>query len=109
MDKLSFRKIRFDDEGHLAGLWQQNPEDFGSGPATLHLLSIDGIYLARLEFDRPWADFDLSGARLFALSRDPVTDLATLRAFDLRIPAGLLAEAESIARSGTPLGGSTGS
>ncbi|MGD2123345.1 MAG: hypothetical protein PVJ76_16450 [Gemmatimonadota bacterium] len=108
-DKLSFRKIRFDDEGRLAGLWQQNPEDFGSGPATLHLLSIDGIYLARLEFDRPWADFDLSGARLFVLSRDPVTDLATLQAFDLRLPEGLMAEAESIARSWPPFRGPAGS
>jgi hypothetical protein len=35
--------------------------------------------------------------------------LATLQAFDLRIPAGLLAEAEFIARNWTPLGGSTGS
>lgn len=99
-EKLSFRKIRFDDESRIAGIWQQNPEEFGSGPATLHILSIEGIYVAKLEFDRPWGDFDLSGGRLFALSRDPVTDLVTLQAFDLRIPAELLADARAIFEDG---------
>lgn len=88
-EKLKFRKIEFDDDGGLAAIWEQNPEDYGSGNATLHLLTIDGLYLARLEFDRPWGDFDLYGGVLYTLSRDPDTDLATLQAHRLVVPEAL--------------------
>jgi hypothetical protein len=97
-EKLRFRKIVFDDDAGLAAIWEQNPEDFGSGNASLHLLSIDGIYLAELEFDRPWADFALTGAVLYVLSRDPATDLVTLMAHDLAIPSGLMDRARELSR-----------
>jgi proline iminopeptidase len=96
--KRRFRKIEFDDEAGLAAVWEQNPEDFGSGNASLHLLSIDGIYLAALEFDRPWADFALTGGMLYVLARDPETDLITLMAHELVIPPRLLDRAQQLSR-----------
>jgi hypothetical protein len=95
-EKSRFRRIVFDDAGGLAGIWEQNPEDFGSGNATLHLLTTDGIYLAALAFDRPWADFALQGGVLYVLSRDPETDLATLMAYDLIVPSDLLDRARRL-------------
>ncbi len=97
-EKLRFRKIRFDDGAGLAGIWEQNPEDYGSGNASFHLLTIDGAYLAALEFDRPWADFALAGGVLYVLLRDPDTDLVTLMAYHLDIPPGLLERARALAR-----------
>jgi len=97
-EKLRFRKIEFDDDSGLAAIWEQNPEDFGSGNASLHLLSIDGVYLAALELDRPWADFALHGGVLYVLGRDPETDLVTLMAHDLVIPSGLMDRARQLSR-----------
>lgn len=47
------------------------PEEFGGGPATLHLFDEAGIYLTRLTFDREWADYDAADGRVFALEGDP--------------------------------------
>ena len=33
-EKLRFRKISFDEDAGLAGIWEQNPEDYGSGNAS---------------------------------------------------------------------------
>ena len=101
-EKLKFRKVEFDDGSGLAAIWEQNPEDFGSGNATLHLLTIDGIYLASLEFDRPWGDFDLYGGVLYSLSRDPDTDLATLLAHKLDVPEELMSRARTFFQQGAP-------
>lgn len=100
-EKLRFRKISFDEDAGLAGIWEQNPEDFGSGNASFHLLTIDGIYLAALEIDRPWADFALAGGVLYVLLRDPETDLVTLMAYHLDIPPELLDRARELARQVT--------
>lgn len=96
-EKLRFRKVVFDDEGGLAAIWEQNPEDYGSGNARLHLLTVDGVYLGVLEADRPWADVALASGVLYTLSRDPVTDLVTLMAFELRVSDDLLARARALA------------
>lgn len=95
-EKKRFRKIVFDDVAGLAAIWEQNPEDFGSGAAILHLLTLDGVYLAALEFDRAWSDMDLDGGMLYTLARDPDTDLVTLAAHELSVPARLLDRARSI-------------
>jgi hypothetical protein len=67
----------------------------------LHLLTIDGVYLAKLAFDRPWADFDLADGVLFCLSRDPHTDLVTLRAHGLGVPRSLMDHARSLTAEAT--------
>ncbi|MGD8278993.1 MAG: hypothetical protein PVH00_13240 [Gemmatimonadota bacterium] len=99
-EKKRFRKIVFDDAAGLAAIWEQNPEDFGSGTATLHLLTLDGVYLAALPFDRAWSDFDLEGDVLFCLSRDPETDVVTLQAHALEVPRRLLDHARAIMEQG---------
>ena len=99
-EKLLFRKVVFDDDSGMMGIWEQNPEDFGPGPASLHLLSSDGIYLAAVDFPQPWADFALSGGVLYVLSRDPETDLVNLVAHDLVFPPGLLDRARELAQAG---------
>jgi len=98
--KYRFRDIRFDASSGLVAIWEQNPEDFGSGSASLHLLSIDGIYLAVLDFGRAWSAFDLKNGVVYALSRDPDTDLVTLEAFSISVPKDLLEQAgELVSRS----------
>lgn len=97
-EKLRFRKIAFDDAAGLAAIWEQNPEDFGSGNAVLHLLSADGVYLAMLAFDRPWADFALADGGLYVLARDPDTDLVTLMAHSVGVSPSLLDRAWQLSR-----------
>ena len=99
--KYRFRDVRFDDSSRLAAIWEQNPEDFGSGNASLHLLSLEGIYLGAVEFDRGWSSFDLRNGILYALSRDPITDLVTLEAFSISLPGDLLAWADEPASEST--------
>ena len=97
--KSRFRDIRFDASSGLAAIWEQNPEDFGSGDAALHLLSLDGIYLAVLNFDRAWSAFDLKSGVVYALSRDPVTDLVTLEAFSIFLPDDIFDRAGNLVSS----------
>ncbi|HEX7118027.1 MAG TPA: hypothetical protein VF212_04530 [Longimicrobiales bacterium] len=52
----------------------------------------DGIYLARVPFERAWFSFDAAGGRVCALERDPDTDLATLVAYSVEVPAAGVAE-----------------
>jgi len=68
-------------------VWEQASEDFGGGPATLHLFDASGVYLARVTFERRWYDFDVVGDQIYALERDPDTDLATLVAYRVLIPS----------------------
>jgi len=95
--KFRFRDVRFDAGSGLAAIWEQNPEDFGSGSASIHLLSPDGIYLGVLEFDRAWSAFDLRNGVLYALSRDLTTDLVTLQAFSVSIPSRVLERSRGLA------------
>ncbi len=57
--KCRFGPLRFDPSGRLAALLEQNPDEFGSGNATLHFLSQDGVYLAKAVFPAAWRDFTL--------------------------------------------------
>lgn len=92
-----FRNIRFDDASGLTAILEQDPEDFGAGPATLHILSLGGVYLGTLPFQEPWADFDLKDGVLYVLSRDPLTDLVTLEVYALLLPDDLLDRARELA------------
>src|SRR5690606_32044563 len=75
--RRSFRAVREDPDTGVLAIWEQNPDELGGGTATLHLFSDSGIYLAEVPFDRAWVDFDLAGSKLFALERDPETDLVS--------------------------------
>lgn len=82
----SFRLVRVDPATGALALWKQNPELLGSGPATLHLFSDSGVYLAEIPFDRAWVDFDLRDSTLFVLERDPETDLVSASAYRVEVP-----------------------
>lgn len=99
--KSRFRDACFDEGAGLIAILEQNPEDFGAGPATLHLLSSQGVYLAALPFQEAWADFDLKDGILYALARDPLTDLVTLQVYGLDIPASLMERGRGLAVPGT--------
>ena len=91
--KCRFGPLRFDPSGQLAAFMEQNPDDFGSGNATLHFLTRDGIYLARVAFPTPWRDFTLDDGVIYALTRNPVTDIVDLEAFRVEFPPSLFNEA----------------
>ena len=94
--KCRFGPLRFDPSGEMAAFLEQNPDEFGSGNATLHFLSRAGVYLARVAFPTPWTDFTLDDGVVYALVRDPVTDLVALQAFRVDLPEFLLGEAAGV-------------
>lgn len=81
-----FRGVRADPRTGLLAVWEQTSEELGGGPATLHLVSEAGVYLARLEFASAWKGFDLHDARLYALVEDEATGLVALEAYELTVP-----------------------
>lgn len=81
-----YRGVRADPRSGLLGVWEQTSEELGGGPATLHLVSEAGTYLARLEFASAWKGFDLHDARLYALVEDEATGLVALEAYELTLP-----------------------
>jgi hypothetical protein len=91
--KCRFGPLRFDPSGSLAAFLEQNPDDFGSGSATLHFLSRDGIYLARVAFPTPWRDFAMDGGVIYALTRNSTTDIVDLKAFRVDLPPSVFTEA----------------
>ena len=64
-------------------VWEQEPEELGSGPAFLHVFDPDGRYIAPRNFGAPWVDFDWDGIRVYGLERDEGTGLVRLVAWDL--------------------------
>jgi hypothetical protein len=91
--KCRFGPLRFDPSRRFGAFLEQNPDEFGSGDATLHMLSQDGVYLARAHFPTPWRDFTMDSGMVYALTRDPATDLIRLRAYRLNLPGSLLSNA----------------
>lgn len=75
------RALRVDPETGYVALWEQRPADLGPEPAQLHIFSSDGIYLARVAFEQAWVDFDWDDGKLYALVRDPESDLVRLFAY----------------------------
>jgi hypothetical protein len=94
--KCRFGPLRFDPSGRFAAFLEQNPDDFGAGSATLHVLSAGGVYLAKLDFQEAWRDFTIREDVVYALTRDPETDLITLRAYRVGIPDAALARADEV-------------
>jgi hypothetical protein len=94
--KCRFGPLRFDASRGLAAFLEQNPDEFGSGSATLHFLSQDGVYLARVTFPTAWRDFAMDAGVVYALARDPTTDLITLEAFQVDLPDALLRDAARV-------------
>ena len=91
--KCRFGPLRFDPSGRLAAFLEQNPDSFGSGNATLHFLSREGIYLASIAFPTPWRDFAMDDGVVYALIRNPVTDIVDLEAFRVELPPTLFSDA----------------
>lgn len=85
--KQIFGGVRHDSRTGHSWVWEQRSEEFGGGAATLHLFDESGVYLARVAFQRPWYSFDVAGDRIYALERDPETDLATLVAYRVSVPS----------------------
>jgi hypothetical protein len=94
--KCRFGPLRFDRSREVAAVLEQNPDEFGSGGATLHFLSKDGLYLATVGFPTGWRDFALDDGVIYALARHPVTDVITLEAFRLNLPHSLFEEASTL-------------
>ncbi len=94
--KCLFGPLRFDPSGRLAAFLEQNPDDFGSGRATLHFLSQDGVYLAKVAFPTAWRDFTMDDGVVYALTRNPTTDLITLKAFRVDLPVSAFADAAEV-------------
>ncbi|MFC1791500.1 6-bladed beta-propeller [Gemmatimonadota bacterium] len=105
--KCRFGPLRFDPSGRFAAFLEQNPDDFGSGRATLHVLTKDGVYLAKLAFPEAWRDFTIDDGVVYALTRDSETDLITLRAYRVDLPEAVFRRAaeamEEARRSGDRL------
>jgi hypothetical protein len=94
--KCRFGPLRVDPSNGVAAMLEQNPDEFGSGNATLHFLSPGGVYLAKADFPRSWRDFTLADGVVYALTRDPTTDLITLRAYRLNLPGTLLTDTDEV-------------
>jgi len=94
--KCRFGPLRVDPTSRLAAILEQNPDEFGSGNATLHLLSQDGVYLAKAVFPNPWRDFTLDDGVVYALTRDSTTDLITLRAYRIDLPDSVFTDAAEV-------------
>jgi hypothetical protein len=94
--KCRFGPLRLDVSGRFAAFLEQNPDEFGSGNATLHFLSQDGVYLAEVAFPTAWRDFTMDDGVVYALTRDPTTDLISLRAYRLDLPASLFMDAARV-------------
>jgi hypothetical protein len=93
--KCRFGPLRFDPSGRFAAFLEQNPDEFGSGSATLHFLSKDGVYLAKVAFPTAWRDFTMDDGIVYALTRNPNTDLIRLRAYRLGFPGSLFMDASA--------------
>ena len=80
-----WRELRRDPADGMLALWEQTPDDFVRGPAAIHLLRESGEWLSTLRFPESWTAFALDDGIIYALARDPDTDVAQLVAYRLRI------------------------
>jgi hypothetical protein len=94
--KCRFGPLRWDSSGLLGAFLEQNPDEFGGGNASLHLLSPEGVYLAELTFQEAWTDFTMEDGVVYALAREAETDLITLRAFRIDLPSSSTETASSV-------------
>lgn len=73
-----WRSLRRDPASGFLALLEQEADDFGGGPATLHLFNEDGVYLAALEQTASWSDFEFIDGDIVAVVRAPDTGLASV-------------------------------
>jgi hypothetical protein len=83
--KRLMRGIQQDPASGLYAVWEQEPQELGTGPARLHLFSPRGVFLATVGFPGPWLDFEMDDLVVYALTEDPDTGLAGLSAYRLRL------------------------
>ncbi len=81
--KQSMRGIQYDRVAHMYAVWEQQPQEFGNGPARLHLFGREGVFLATVPFSEPWVDFVIDGLTVYALTEAPETGLVRLTAYRL--------------------------
>lgn len=84
--KRIMRAIRYDTASALYAVWEQQPQEFGNGPARLHLFSHAGVFLATAVFPDAWVDFAFDGLRVYALAEDPETGVVRLAAYEVTLP-----------------------
>lgn len=94
--KCRFGPLRFDPIAGYGAFLEQNPDRFGSGSATLHFLSGEGVYLARASFPRAWRDFTMEDGAIYALTRHPTTDVVSLTAYRVHLPETWKGDAEGV-------------
>ena len=78
--------IRHDAASGQFAIWEQRPAELGDGYATIRLLSADGVYLTKVEFDQAWVDFDFVESTVYALERDPATHVVELTVYEIEAP-----------------------
>jgi hypothetical protein len=81
--KPKYMMVRGDVGSGLYAVREQNPDDLGGGPATLHIFDATGVYLSALAFERAWLDFDVRNGVVYALAEDAATGLAATVAYRL--------------------------
>jgi hypothetical protein len=106
--KCRFRSLVFDPGSGYSAFLEQNPDEFGSGNATLHFISEDGVYLATFKFQTAWRDFALADRKIFALARDPVTDVISLEAYRVEFSATGIARVKEVVTSARQSGSLAG-
>ncbi|HSU13983.1 hypothetical protein [Longimicrobium sp.] len=62
------RGVRYDEAGRRFAVWSVAPDGVGT---RVDVLSAEGVYLGRVDFDAPWLDFAFDRGVLFALERRP--------------------------------------
>ena len=65
-----FRTVMQDPATGILALWEQEDEDFGGGPATLHLFDAEARYMAAVPARTAWWDFAFVDGDIVALSRN---------------------------------------
>jgi hypothetical protein len=80
--------IAIDSAGGLVAVWSQIGTEYGGGNASVDVLSLSGVYLARLSLPRALRAIDLDGGRLVTLAEDSLTGTLTLRSERVQLPEG---------------------
>jgi hypothetical protein len=83
--KRTMQGIRYDAAARLYAMWEQQPKEFGNGPARLHLFGEEGAFLVTVPFAEPWVDFAIDGLTVYALAEDDDTGLVRLAAYRLNL------------------------
>ena len=100
--KKLMRGVRYDTARELLVIWEQEPDEFGGGNATLHLLTRSGVYLARVPVEARLVDFAIDALVVYALAEDEQTGIVSLAALAIEMPPGAFEFVESTPPAGGP-------